>query len=324
MSAGNAFFPAWKHGPRAPWHSALEPLFQRSWQTLEHSHRQQWQTALDALPHLVPSTIDLNADTVVIGAANDADDVMRESLRSALQRLHPWRKGPFAFFGLHIDTEWRSDWKWARVAPHIQPLPGRHVLDIGCGSGYHCWRMRGAGAASVLGVEPYPLYGAQFLAAQHYIRDPAVSVLPLRCEDLPRAMHAFDTVFSMGVIYHRRSPLDHLAELRDLLRPGGELVLETLVVDGDERTALIPKDRYARMRNVWFIPSPAMVVIWLQRSGFRDARIVDITVTSCDEQRSTPWMRFESLAQALSSEDATRTVEGLPAPRRAVVIASAP
>lgn len=324
VTSSNASFPAWDQLPAAPWRPALEPLLPHCRQALLHGNRQTWRSALEALPQRTPSTIALNADTITVGATDDIDGTTREQLRSALQMLHPWRKGPFSFFGVHIDTEWRSDWKWSRVAPHIQSLAGRHVLDVGCGSGYHCWRMRGAGAASVLGVEPYALYCAQFLAAQHYIQDPAVHVVPLRCEDLPSAMHAFDTVFSMGVIYHRRSPLDHLSALRELLRPGGELVLESLVVEGDERSALLPTDRYARMRNVWFIPSPAMLEIWLQRSGFRDVRVVDVTVTSLEEQRSTPWMRFESLAQALAINDATQTVEGLPAPRRAVVIATAP
>ena len=67
-------------------------------------------------------------------------------LRSLLMQLKPWRKGPFSLFDAFIDTEWRSDWKWQRLAPHISSLQGRTVLDVGCGSGYHCWRMRGAGA----------------------------------------------------------------------------------------------------------------------------------------------------------------------------------
>ncbi|PMC22346.1 tRNA 5-methoxyuridine(34)/uridine 5-oxyacetic acid(34) synthase CmoB, partial [Klebsiella aerogenes] len=44
----------------------------------------------------------------------------------------------------------------------------------------------------------------------------------------------------MGVLYHRRSPLDHLWQLKDQLAPGGELVLETLVIEGDENTVLVP------------------------------------------------------------------------------------
>ncbi len=58
----------------------------------------------------------------------------------------PWRKGPFSLYGVNIDTEWRSDWKWDRVLPHLSPLKGRLVLDVGCGGGYHMWRMLGEGA----------------------------------------------------------------------------------------------------------------------------------------------------------------------------------
>lgn len=323
MTADNAFVAMLDQSHLRPWRSALTPQLERIWQTAKQGTGETWLGALAALPPCVPSSIDLNADAVGIGTREDIDDDRHARVHLSLEQLHPWRKGPFSFFDIHIDTEWRSDLKWARVVPHIQPLTGRNVLDVGCGSGYHCWRMRGAGAASVLGIEPSLLYCAQFLATQRYIQDPAVNVLPVRCEDLPANTQPFDTVFSMGVIYHRRSPLDHLSELRGLLRPGGELVLETLVVTGDERTLLMPKERYARMRNVWFIPSVAMLQLWLQRSGFRDVRAVDITVTSVDEQRSTPWMRFESLSHALDPEDPTRTVEGLPAPTRAVVIANA-
>ena len=139
----------------------------------------------------------------------------RAGLEEALMALHPWRKGPYEVFGLHIDTEWRSDWKWDRLAPHISALDGRRVLDVGCGNGYHCWRMRGVGAAEVVGIDPSPLFVVQFSAIQRYVQDPAVCVLPLGIEKVPRRLHAFDTVFSMGVLYHRRSPLEHLQVLRD-------------------------------------------------------------------------------------------------------------
>ena len=136
--------------------------------------------------------------------------------------------------------------------------------------------------------------------------------------------HRSDTVFSMGVLYHRRSPFEHLGELLDALRRGGELVLETLVVEGDAERVLVPADRYAMMRNVWFIPSPAAMLGWLRRAGFREARLVDVAATTTQEQRRTPWMRFESLADFLDPADPRLTREGYPAPLRAVFIASRP
>jgi tRNA (mo5U34)-methyltransferase len=268
--------------------------------------------------------LDLDQDCVEIGRTEDLDAAQQQALEQALRQLHPWRKGPFCLFGLHIDSEWRSDWKWQRLHLHIQPLRDRLVLDVGCGNGYHLWRMRGAGARLVLGIDPTLLFVHQFAALQHYIRDPRAGLLPLTLEELPAKMELFDTVFSMGVLYHRRSPFDHLQELREALRPGGELVLETLVIEGGAGQVLVPKDRYARMRNVWFIPSVPELQHWLARAGFLDVRCVDVTVTSTGEQRGTDWMRFESLDQCLDPDDPGRTVEGYPAPRRAILIARRP
>jgi len=273
----------------------------------------------------------LDHGLIEVGSAGQSTLAQRTALQESLLHLHPWRKGPFRLHGVHVDTEWRSDWKWERVAPHIAPLQGRKVLDVGCGNGYHCWRMAGAGAELVIGIDPTQVFHMQFEALQRlFSAVPAAAQtvarvvhLPLGIEDVPPGLQAFDSVFSMGVLYHRRSPIDHLQELRDILRPGGELVLETLVIDGHARETLLPEGRYAKMRNVWFIPSVPMLELWLRRAGLRNVRTVDVTVTSLEEQRTTPWMHFESLADFLDPEDRNLTVEGYPAPRRAVVLANA-
>jgi tRNA (mo5U34)-methyltransferase len=239
-----------------------------------------------------------------------------------LKQLMPWRKGPFTLHGLHIDTEWRSDWKWDRVLPHLAPLQHRMVLDVGCGSGYHLWRMRGAGAEFVVGIDPSQLFYAQFEAIKHFNPDPKVHLIPIGIDDMP-ALKTFDTVFSMGVLYHRKSPIDFLQQLKNQLRPGGQLVLETLVVEGDKTTVLVPGERYAKMRNVWFIPSCEALLGWLQRVGFHDAKVVDLNMTSLDEQRKTSWMENESLVDFLDPTDHSKTIEGYPAPLRAVIVATA-
>jgi tRNA (mo5U34)-methyltransferase len=235
------------------WAEQLDTALPQLLRPERHGDLPRWYAALQALPDRPVGQIDLDRNTVRIADAEAGAD--REPLRAALQALHPWRKGPFDLFGVHIDTEWRSDWKWNRLKSHIAPLAGRRVLDVGCGNGYHCWRMRGAGAELVVGIDPTLLFVMQFAAIQRYIGDPRVGVLPLGIEHLPSRLRFFDTVFSMGVLYHRRSPFDHLLELRDALRPGGELVLETLVIDGGAGDVLVPGERYARMNNVWFIPS---------------------------------------------------------------------
>ena len=309
-----------QHQGLAMWRQALPEQIEKGLDEARYGDLPRWRAVLEALPNWPVSTVDLNSAAVTINGQQATDQ--QASFRQLLKGLHPWRKGPFQFFEAEIDTEWRSDWKWDRLIEHISPLTGRTVLDIGCGSGYHCWRMRGAGAELVVGIDPTPLFVCQFFAAQHYIDDPCVTVLPLGIEQLPNKLYFFDTVFSMGVLYHRRSPFDHLIELRDTLRPGGELVLETLVVDGDNTTVLVPEGRYAKMGNVWFLPSCATLSSWLKKAGFDQIKLVEVTTTTTAEQRSTEWMTFHSLQQFLDPADHSKTIEGYPAPQRAIFTAT--
>jgi tRNA (mo5U34)-methyltransferase len=287
-----------------------------------HGNFAAWQDALQKLPEVDRSSPTLNDSVVATGEAG-LNPQERGITRDALLRLLPWRKGPFDIGGVSIDSEWRSDLKWARVRNAISPLEDRLVLDVGSGNGYYALRMRGDGARLVVGIDPTLLYVLQFQAFAHFVERQPVHVLPLRLEEIPPALHAFDSVFSMGVLYHQRSPLTHLRQLRDALKPAGELVLETLILPGDTAFARTPQSRYARMRNVWLLPSIKELTTWLGRSGFTSISIADITRTTVDEQRSTEWMPFDSLQQALDSGDASKTIEGWPAPERAVIIATA-
>ena len=247
-----------------------------------------------------------------------------DEVRDLLIELSPWRKGPFDVAGVRIDTEWRSDLKWARVKDAIAPLDNKYVLDVGCGNGYYALQMRKSGARAVIGIDPTLLYVMQFLAVSSFEKDPNVFVLPVRLQELPLPAHKFDTSFSMGVLYHQRSPIDHLRQLRQTLRPKGQLVLETIYLPGDDAFAATPADRYARMRNVWLLPTIPELTTWMTRSGYRDIEVIDQSITTVDEQRSTEWMTFESLREALDPDDSTRTVEGWPAPHRVVITATAP
>jgi len=295
-----------------------------AWQKASlHGQFKQWSRSVEFLPELQPWKLDL-LHSVSAQSETPLSDGQLKGIEKLLRNLMPWRKGPFSLYGLDIDTEWRSDWKWDRVLPHLSDLTGRTILDVGCGSGYHMWRMVGAGARLAVGIDPTQLFLCQFEAVRKLLgNDPRAHLLPLGIEQMP-ALQAFDTVFSMGVLSHRRSPLDHLWQLKDQLVQDGELVLETLVVDGDENSVLVPGDRYAQMRNVYFIPSAAALKMWLEKCGFVDVRIVDMNVTSTDEQRRTDWMITESLSDFLDPNDRTKTVEGYPAPLRAVIIARKP
>ena len=310
-------------GKALQWAAVLPDQITKAFDTVKHGTLPQWQSLVDGLPTISTSHRCLTADTVQIGKESDLTVAAKIQLEKQLKIFQPWRKGPYELFDIHIDTEWRSDWKWNRLKDHISPLEHRLVLDVGCGNGYHCWRMLGANAKMVVGIDPLLLNVMQFQVIRKLYGEAPVYVLPMGLEELPAKMELFDTVFSMGVLYHRRSPIDHLLELRGCLKPGGELVLETLIIEGCLGEAMVPENRYANMRNVWFIPSCETLISWMRRCGFENIRLVDVTVTSIEEQRTTEWMTFNSLPDFLDPANPRLTVEGLPAPQRAIIIANA-
>ena len=313
------------------WQTILPEQLESVFKQREHGKQTEWQAILAELPTLKPSELNLNTNKIKVGAAEDCTAEQQAQLAISLKQLHPWRKGPYQLMGVDIDTEWHSDWKWQRIQAHIAPLKNRSVLDVGCGNGYHMWRMLGEGARLVIGVDPSQFFLVQFHTIKHFAAlnnsQLPIHILPFKGEELPRFTQAykglgFDSVFSMGVLYHRLSPIDHLKELKTFIRSGGELILETLIIESDDSNVLIPEDRYAKMRNVWFIPSTNLLIRMLQRVGFINVRVVDINQTRIEEQRSTDWMTFESLPDFLDPNDSNKTIEGYPAPKRAVILAN--
>ena len=313
----------------------------RCYDNVSHGDFPGWIDAINGLPEISPSAVNLDTDTISIGAASDCSASQRETMRRQLQRLLPWRKGPFNLFGLEIDAEWRSDMKWRRLQDSIAPLSGRTVLDVGCGNGYYGWRMLGAGAKRVVGTDPTLRYVMQQRAIARYLPDAPFDILPFSLETLAAAstdsiaaeagvhfaaplLHpdGFDTVFSMGVIYHRRDPENHIRDLLKFLGSGGELVLESLVIDEQYGDVLKPRERYARMRNIWVIPSIATLKNWLYDAGVAAVEVADVSVTTPTEQRVTAWTFEQSLADFLDPQNPGLTVEGYPAPQRAIMICS--
>lgn len=319
--------------PDPAWTPVLAAAIER---VASHGDLARWQRALDDLPELTAAEVALG--TALRAQATPAPSPAQQAaLDAALRGLHPWRKGPFELFGLHIDTEWRSDWKWERIAAALGDLSGQQLLDVGCGNGYFGWRALGAGAAGVLGVDPTVLFFMQHLALTRYLGQAAATanptqsanfLLPIPFEILP--VHPFDLVLSMGVVYHRPDPLAHVRALYEQTRPGGRVLLESLVVrDGPDLEPAAAgsragRGRYARMRNVHVVPRVETMQGWLLAAGFEAVETVDVSPTTTAEQRSTEWMTFESLTQCLDPADPSRTVEGYPAPVRAALLAHRP
>lgn len=306
-------------GPLSAWLETL-PLQLKLWEKQTHGEYAKWAKTVELLPHLQADRINLKSAVKSEGVFSLSDG-QKTQLIHLLKQLMPWRKGPYHLHGIHIDCEWRSDFKWNRILPHLAPLQDRLVLDVGCGSGYHMWRMLGEGAQMVVGIDPTELFLCQFEAVRKLLNnDRRANLIPLGIEQM-QPLGVFDSVFSMGVLYHRKSPLDHLSQLKSQLRKGGELILETLIIDGDVNSVLVPPDRYAKMKNVYFIPSVPCLINWLQKTGFKSVRCVDVAVTTSEEQRKTEWLENESLSDFLSQKDQNLTIEGHPAPKRAVILA---
>ena len=250
----------------------------------------------------------------------------------AIELLHPWRKGPFEIGDLTIDAEWRSNLKWDRIQPTLEAilLDGKVAADIGCGNGYYMFRLlelsrqRGEQLKGLIGFDPSENFFFQFELLSELFGVQSCVYELLGLEDLTPFAGQFDLLLLMGVIYHQRDPLAALESLRSLLKPGGAAIVESIVIPGEGDDFLNPMEgpsgRYAKMRNVHWLPTVPLLEHTLRDAGFGGVELVSCEVTEVTEQRSTPFMRYESLADFLDPANPKLTVEGYPRPRRAVFL----
>ena len=202
------FFEFTKNSNLEQFHPQLRHVLQQHYELKNHGRSIEWDRALESMPQIECADYSFTDDSVCIVKPEHLGLDSME-YKQHLKAFMPWRKGPWNLLGVEIQTEWHSDWKWQRIEPHISPLEGRQVLDIGTGNGYFLFRMLGAGASLALGIDPTRIFLYQFHAAQRLLPSNGAYLLPLRSEHLP-AFGCFDTVFCLGVLYHRRSPIDHI------------------------------------------------------------------------------------------------------------------
>lgn len=303
----NSQLPGWK---------SIESVVKEHFsEVTSHGDFLKWKQAIDDMPKVSVEAVDLSAAAVTV--ETQLNRTQSHLLKEKLMTLHPWRKGPFIIGDVSIDAEWRGDMKWQRIAGSID-LKNKTVLDVGAGNGYYSWKMLGAGARFVLGIDPTVLFIMQFHAINHFIRSEKVSVVPLRMADIAGSSQQFDVVFSMGVLYHRRDPIVHLEHLRNMTVTGGVVILETLIVDDVDVPLLPIEGRYAKMHNVFELPNLNTLERWFKQAGFSRVQLIDVSKTTVDEQRATEWMRFHSLSDFLDQGDDSKTIEGYPAPVRAL------
>lgn len=270
------------------------------------------RTALENLSKL-NSTVTLG-DTVTL-KSDEAVDI--ETLETTARLMMPWRKGPFDLFGLFIDTEWRSDQKYNFLRPHFN-LTGKKVADIGCNNGYYMFRFLEDTPQKIVGFDPSSLFKSQFDLINHFVKSDIVYEL-LGVEHLPYYEEKFDVIFCLGVLYHRSDPIAMLKALFQGLEKGGELYLDTFIIEGDEPYALCPQGSYSKITNVYFVPTLRALENWCIKAGFSGFEVLGTVVTTSDEQRKTSWIESQSLEDFLDPDDSTKTVEGYPAPIRGYI-----
>ncbi|MCB0193083.1 MAG: tRNA 5-methoxyuridine(34)/uridine 5-oxyacetic acid(34) synthase CmoB [Anaerolineae bacterium] len=281
----------------------------------------RYRTAVESVADVRSDTFDFSSDVVTVGRATDLSGEQPQRWQQALEAFRPWKKGPFDLFGTLIDAEWRSDLKWNRITPHIKPLTGRRVADIGCHNGYFMFRMADQQPACIIGFEPVAKHYWNFQLIQNVVRQEQLTFELLGVEHIDLYPRFFDTIFCLGILYHHPDPLGLLVKLRKALAPGGEIVIDCQGIPGDAPVALTPPGRYARARGIWFLPTQSCLTNWLTRTGFSKQRSIFAAPLSSQEQRRTLWADIDSLSDFLDPTDPTRTIEGHPAPWRYYVVA---
>ena len=298
----------------------LSPHIKQAWRHLNSSEYwkgflRQVQTLQD---HPVSNTEShIKDDVISVSFPNNAQPKQLEQLA---QSLLPWRIGPYQIGNFTIDAEWRSFEKWRSIKPLLGELTNKIVGDVGCNNGYFLFQMGRFHPKLVVGFDPIERCWLQFTYLQTLINAPHTAFIPTGITSLSSFPEFFDTLICMGVLYHQRDPFTACKHLYSSVKPGGTVILESLVIDQPGSSLLIPKERYAKMRNAWIIPTPEALESLMKRAGFSSTELHTFGPLSTHEQRTTEWAPFESLADFLDPTDPARTIEGYPAPHTALVV----
>ncbi len=288
----------------------LERLKWHEWNNIK-----SLRAELEILPNINDATFSLE-NTIKISSENISNEENRQ-IKDLAWALRPWRKGPFDIFNTFIDSEWKSFLKYNLLEPHFD-LKDKCVADIGCNNGYYLFKMLKHKPKKLVGFDPSIHYKTQFDFINHFIKSPIIYEL-LGIEHLPFFENKFDVIFCLGVLYHRSDPAHALKALYSGLNDGGELILDTFMIDGYDPYALTPENRYSKIPNIYFIPTIKALENWCMRAKFKDFEVLEIKTTDLDEQRKTEWIQGESLENFLDPNDKSLTIEGYPAPKRVYV-----
>jgi tRNA (mo5U34)-methyltransferase len=200
-------------------------------------------------------------------------------------------------------------------------LDGLRAVDIGSWDGPMAFELERRGA-EVVALDILNPSETAFNTAKEILGS-QVRHIQASVYDLPEVLKGerFDIVCFMGVYYHLKHPLLAFERIREVMIPGGLLLLEGACLVNYAETldglaapeselaairtlakseipfALCYAGRYLQASN-WFIPNVACIRAWLQATGFKLDRQY---VTDEPDAKPTPLQRFSGTAR-LSGE----------------------
>ncbi len=246
-----------------------------------------------------------------------------KNLELLIQELIPWRKGPFKINNEHIDSEWQCWLKWQRIEDILGEVKNLKIADIGCGNGYFMYQLSKKEPELVLGFDKSELPYQQFRFINKLAKVNNIQMELASSDSLENYKNFFDISLCMGVLYHSRNPLKVLEDIKVSLKNNGTILVETLIwpEQEEENYCFFNPDRYSKMKNVYFIPTITALISWLKKSGYKEIQLHRSDKTTTNEQRTTKYAPYNSLKEQLDGENIEQTIEGYPAPVRAILTA---
>jgi tRNA (mo5U34)-methyltransferase len=293
----------------------LEQILKTKQENFELKQFAHYREILSQTPTLTKTNLNIQDGVVHFSNENFKDF---NTVKLLAEKLIKWKKGPFNLFGLEIDGEWRSDFKWNRIKNHLPDLKNKKILDIGCNNGYFLYQLLEKDPSLIWGIDPTVHFYTQFSFLEKFYYEPRINFSPIGLEEIEFTPNTFDCVLSMGILYHHRSVVDQLKLIKNSLVSGGCLILETIGIEGELSSFFLPPDRYAKMRNVWFFPTLEGLKSLCSRLNFQNIEVVSTDWMGEREQRSTIWCPGPSYTDFLSPCK-TKTIEGHPLPQRFII-----
>lgn len=111
--------------------------------------------------------------------------------------------------------------EWHELKKMLPVFNGKHVLDIGCGFGWHCIYAAEQGAATVLGID---LSEKMLTMAKEKTKYPNVEYKILAMEDIDFPPNSFDIVISSLAFHYTPNFRDVCGRINRCMKPGGVFV----------------------------------------------------------------------------------------------------